>query len=448
MNASQLIDRIKLKYDIKREYFTVVIPVILALLLVISAIMSGHTLSVFATTTTSASDQAAKEKLQQYQEYQKAVAAAEGVPYESQESTDTATATPKYDLDHYFIYAALIAMTPYSIDRFLQRREKKKNEEDFTQFLFKMSELMRAGIDPIKSVIELSRTDMGSLNKHIALAASAMVLGSSFEEGMRRVALSMKSELITRYIDLIVQASNMGGSVHNLILKASEDMRAMIMIDREMEGNLQQYVFIFYLGQMILIVTAYILSTSLFPELLGSSASSSLFGDMSNLHYQEGFFHMLIINAMIGGIIIGKICEGSAKDGLKHSVVLILISYLACVVLILPTSSGSGDSITLVSGGSQLGLINSPLIMPIEFHLQDASGNPKVNENIYFSGDPACKLSPESGLTDTNGNITVRVTIGSTTGMYTITAMENNDTVASAHVWGVVSMLTKSSEGG
>jgi flagellar protein FlaJ len=447
MNARQLIGSIRLKYDIKREYFTVAIPVTLALLLVIGAYMSGHTLSML-TSPPSPGQLAAEEKIKNYQEYQKALQAAEGnsnYAGGTTTTTETTPVAPMLDLDHYLIYAALVAMTPYSVDRFLQRREKKRNEEDFTQFLFKMSELMRAGIDPIKSVIELSRSELGSLNKHIALAASAMVIGNSFDEGMRRVSKSLDSELITKYIDLIVQASNMGGSVHNLILKASEDMRAMIMLDREMEGNLQQYVFIFYLGQIILIVTAYILSTSLFPQLLGTS-SSSLFGDMSNLHYQQGFFHMLIINAMIGGIIIGKICEGSAKDGLKHSVVLIVISYVACLMLILPTSV-TQDSITAVSGGGQLGLIKMPLGEPIQFHLQDAGGNPKPNAMVYFSSDPYSKLLPASSLTDAHGNVTVSVTLGTTPGMYTISAKENNDTVASVHVWGVVTMPTKSSGG-
>lgn len=282
---------------------------------------------------------------------------------------------------------------------------------------------MRAGIDPIKSVIELSRTDLGSLNKHISLAASAMVIGNSFEEGMRRVSKSLESTLIAKYIDLIVQASNTGGAVHNLILKASEDMRSMIMIEREMQGNLQQYVLIFYFAQVILIVMVYILSTQMFPFLSGPGMQQ-LFGSagVGDINYQQGFFHMLIINAMIGGVIIGKITEGSAKDGLKHSVILTIVSYLACVLIIIPASGPAHVTIAVMSGDQQTGLVGMPITDPIVFNVLNAQGIPSSGTIVSFHISPSGNVTPAFDTTDNGGNVTVKVLLGDVPGTYTITA--------------------------
>ncbi len=419
----QQIDLIKIKYDIKREYFTIGIPVIIALLLVVGAFMSGHTL-IEEKGSGSADDKSDRQKA--LEELMKQM--------EAEESGGSSTASPvedekplppkkTADLDNFLVFATIIALSPYSVDRFLQRRRKKRNEEEFAQFLFKMSEMMRAGIDPIKSVVELSKTDLGTIKGPINLAASTLLLGGSFEEGMNKAAKAINSELAARYIQLVVQASYMGGQVSNLILKASEDMRSMIKIEREMEGNLQQYVMIFYFAQIILIVMVYILSTQLFPFLVGEGMSQMFGGGgMADINYLQLFFHLLIINGLIGGIIVGKIAEGSAKDGLKHSVVLVTVSYLACVFLLFPGVGADVVTINILSGDSQTGMVGMQLDKPIMFQVLDPQGEPKPNAVLSINLTPAGKLDKSFYTTDKTGNVSVIVTLGTLEGDYKITA--------------------------
>lgn len=413
------LDLLKLKYDIKREYFTVGIPVILALLLVVGAYMSGHTL--FDEQGSATEQKSDRQKA--LEELMKQMAEEEGTSLPTVEEEQSAAPAKTPDLDNYLVFAAIIALTPYSVDRFLQRRQKKRNEEEFSQFLFKMSEMMRAGIDPIKAVVELSKTDLGGIKGHVNLAASTLILGGSFEEGMRKTAKAMNSELASKYIQLVIQASYMGGQVSNLILKASEDMRSMIKIEREMEGNLQQYVMIFYFAQIILIVMIYILSTQLFPFLTGEGMAQ-LFGGggLGEINYTQLFFHLLIINGLIGGIIVGKIAEGSAKDGLKHSVVLTVISYLACVFLLFPSVGASALTINIVSGNAQAGMVGMEIDNPIIFQVLDANGDPKSSTVLNISLTPAGKLDKSFYTTDKEGNVSVIVTLGMEEGTYEITA--------------------------
>ena len=432
------IETIQLKYTIRREYFTVGIPVVVAVMLVMFAVMTGHTL--FEDKNGKGAEISDREKA--LQELMEQMAEEEGGDVSNliSDTTGTTTKTPepvagKVDLDHYLIFASIIAMTPFSIDRFFWRREKKKNEEDFSQFLFKLSELMRAGIDPIKSVVELSKSDLGSIKKHITLAASALVLGHSFEEGMKKTSASLKSELISRYIDLVVQASYTGGSVSNLILKASEDMRSMIMIEREMRGNLQQYVMIFYFAQLILIVMVYILSTQLFP-FLTDSGMKALFGGagIGDLNYKQGFFHLLIINALIGGVIIGKITEGSAKDGLKHSVILTIVSYLACVLIIMPAATGDAVTIKVVAGDGQTTIAGMPPENPVTFQVLDQQGKPKSGVFLDLQITPSGTIPDKMSTSDKNGNVTVKVMSGDAPGTYQVIAKSGSATATATIV--------------
>lgn len=413
----ETIDRLVFKYDIKKEYFTVVLPVLIGLTIILVAFMTGHTLTAQNTTEDNADKQKAMEEMMKELNMTDDTVAS---------STQTAAKAPPSfpDLDHYIIYGVIIACIPFSIDRFFERRKHMKYEDDFTQFLFKLSEMMRAGIDPIKSVIELSKTDVGSLTPYVKTAASMMVLGRSFEEGMKNMSSSLHSEMISKYVELVIQASYMGGSVHDLILKASEDMRTMLVIENEMLGNLKQYTVIFYLAQAIIIFIAYVLSAQLIPFIQGPG-SSSIFGsgDLQKIDFTHSFFHLIMINAAIGGLIIGKISEGSMKDGFKHSVILMSVSYLICVVAIIPLSAGSSDYIiTPISGDNQTTMPGTMLKDPIVFKVTDSKGNPVPNTNIQFTIEPSGTIRPSYMKTDNSSLASIRVTLGIQDSEYTITA--------------------------
>ncbi|HVP93619.1 MAG TPA: type II secretion system F family protein, partial [Methanoregulaceae archaeon] len=323
------IERLQIKYDLKREYFTIGIPVVIAILMIIIAFGLGQVeLPGAANQTAQISD---KEKA--YQELMAQLNAENGVTQNTSLTTQPiATPNQKWGLDQILIFATLIAIIPYSVDITIQKRKTRRKEELYTEFLFKLSELMRGGLDPIKAVKELSKTDMGDLSPHVKMAATALTFGKSFEESMKRMAASLHSEIIRRYTSLVVQASYSGGSVSDLILKSSEDMRSIIGIEREKEGSLSQYTFIFYFAQGIIVFIAYIMITSLLPYLSGMGGTTLLGGgtnQLAGMNFALGFFHLLMINAFFGGLIIGKITEGDAKYGLKHSAILMIGCYIA-----------------------------------------------------------------------------------------------------------------------
>jgi flagellar protein FlaJ len=206
-------------------------------------------------------------------------------------------------------------------------------------------------------------------------------------------------------------------------------MRSIISIEREKEGNLHQYVMIFYFAQAIIIFIVYILSTSLLPfvEQLGAT---QMFGktDIGNIDFARGFFHMIILNSLFGGLIIGKISEGDARYGLKHVVVLVTVGYIASALFILPPpveQVGPKVNITVVSGDQQQGFASLPLSSPIIFKLTDASGNPVNSTQVAFSITPSGSVNPTTDTSDDNGLVQVKPVMGTDAGTYFIVAKAN-----------------------
>jgi flagellar protein FlaJ len=424
----ELAERIRILYNPPREYFTIVLPVFLAILLLLGAILAGYTFHG----TQKQQQQGDSAKVQQLKELQAAMEQTSGG---SANTTvpETSPSPPKMGLDEILVFAVLIAMTPYAIDITLQKRSTRRKEELYTEFLFKLSELMRGGLDPIKSVKELSKTDLGVLTPHIRIASTSMVYGKSFEESMKSMAKSLHSELISRYTTLVIQASYSGGSVADLILKASEDMRSIISIEREKEGNLSQYVMIFYFAQGIIVFIIYTLSTSLLP-FVQQLGATSIFGganQLASLDFNRGFFHMIMINSFFGGLIIGKISEGDARYGLKHAVVLMIFGYIACAMFILPPpASNAQQSIKIIPVANES--INAypslPLKDPVSFLVTDTNGNPVNSTVVQFSIVPSGSVKPSSDTSDNQGIVKAKVTVGDAAGTYIVIASSNGVT--------------------
>ncbi|MEA1870564.1 MAG: type II secretion system F family protein [Euryarchaeota archaeon] len=414
---------IKLKYDIKREYATVAIPVLAAIILVIAAALTGHVFTIQEESGAGAVSGKDDARLAAYQALVEEVGEDEGGG--SMEAAETTPGTKqKDDMDRIIVFAVLIAIIPYSIDTYRQKRLLKKREVAYSEFLFKLSELMRGGIDPIRGVIDLSTTDLGAITYNVRGAASAMVLGHSFSDAMNGMAEALGSNLITRYTALVVQAAYTGGAVADLILRTSEDMRAVIGIEREKEGNLKQYVVIFYLAQGIIVMLAYILSTKLLPLIQGMGMEL-LFGNagVAEIDFKRGFFHMIMLNALFGGIIIGQITEGEMKHGLKHSAILIIACYIVCTTLMLPSPGAAEMRIELVSGGGQEGFGGLPLSDQIVFNVTDLEGNPAPDVYVKVSISPDGSVNPRIVKTGPDGLVTVTAIPGMEEGVYVVEAV-------------------------
>lgn len=441
-----LIDRyifiIKVRFNLKREYFTLGVPILLAILFLLGTMLAGHTFPEIWGGGNNSSSGGATDKMTAYQQLLADMADQEnGTSSTSTENITRAGTLPEEkksndDMDQMLVVAFVIATLPYSIDVLMQKRRLKKQEVAFSQLLYKLSELMRGGIDPIKGIISISRGELGAIKKEVQDCASSLVLGHSLEYAMDRLNAAIGSKLVSKYIDIIVQAAHTGGNVSDLVFRTSEDMRAVISLERDKESNLKQYAIVFYLAQGIMIMLVYILSTSLLPmvQTMGQGMGnmgggmSSMGGltigsqGLSDINFKLGFFHMIILNALLGGMIIGMITEGDLKQGLKHANFLLVGSYLTCLVFILPVPPVPTYNITVVSGGDQVLDVGERVTEPIVLNITDnTAGAPAKMVYVKISSSPL-GVGVTSGNTDNNGQYTVNPSIPKQKGVYLIKA--------------------------
>ena len=323
------------RMNVKREYFTVIIPLLIATLIIVLALLVVPT------------------------QLENGWGVEPGV---TPEESDNSSAVVKHVLppaeerntlpvSHVLVATAvIIGLAPYGFDVYRQKRKRIRYEQDFSRFLFELAELLRGGLDPVAGVIELASSStpevykrMESLAPQIDLLAKQLQWGMTFEEGMYDLAKRLKSELIAKYSDLVVRASRIGGQIGEVILQCSDDMEKTFMLEREKDAELREYITIIYIAQFTLVGLLVLLLKLVIPALQALSFEATG-GGLAGLgfsirpvkiNFPQSFFHLIMINGFASGIIGGVMSEGDALQGLKHTVILMAASLIVCLLFFL-----------------------------------------------------------------------------------------------------------------
>jgi mono/diheme cytochrome c family protein len=87
-----------------------------------------------------------------------------------------------------------------------------------------------------------------------------------------------------------------------------------------------------------------------------------------------------------------------------------------------PGPTAFGAAIVESSGGKQLGETGTTLSQPVVMQVNDEQGNTVTGASVQMSGPLGVGFDPATGLTDSSGQFTTNVTLGSMAGRYQIMA--------------------------
>lgn len=252
--------------------------------------------------------------------------------------------TAPYSAELIIVIALFIALLPYAIYAQREKSTIARYERAFSQFLFEMSDAMRGGIDPAKALVELSKTDIGILGKHLRIAAKGIEMGRPFEEMINVMVKPIKSDLIKRYASLIGESAKVGGEISLVVHRAAKDMDDLIKIEQERSRNLMGQATTIYIAFGVMLVIIYQL-ISLYPSLgsvdFGSiggsldSTSAPTVAKMSFVTLKKCFLDLVIVNSIGNGILIGLFTNGKIRYGLMHSLIMVLASTMFFFVAVL-----------------------------------------------------------------------------------------------------------------
>ena len=87
-----------------------------------------------------------------------------------------------------------------------------------------------------------------------------------------------------------------------------------------------------------------------------------------------------------------------------------------------PTPTAFGTALVESSGGKQIGGVGTTLPQPVVVQVNDDQGNGVAGAPVEFTGPRGVSFDPASGVTDSSGQFTTNVMLGSMAGRYQLGA--------------------------
>jgi flagellar protein FlaJ len=104
-------------------------------------------------------------------------------------------------------------------------------------------------------------------------------------------------------------------------------IQTTLLLDKERRNQTRPYIAIIYVAFFVFLFTIILLFRSFFINMEGLPTLSKTVTSPEEM--QRMFFHLASIQAFFGGLIAGKMGEGTINAGLKHSIAMMLCGYIA-----------------------------------------------------------------------------------------------------------------------
>jgi archaeal flagellar protein FlaJ len=238
-----------------------------------------------------------------------------------------------------FFFAILVVIVPSAILDLQHQRWISSIEDQLPLLVRGVAESQETGMTLIKALEKVVDNKMvsGPLAKEVKQMVVQMAWGTSFEDALTNFKNRIQSPIVNRFCVLVLEASHSGGTIKKVFTATSGFMEEMKEMDRDTSAQMKPYTIVIYAAFLVFIVTAILLVTSFFAPMEGSQqiGTNTSIGGVGQLN--DFFYKNMMVSALTGGLMAGKIGERRVAAGLKHSIILIVLGFVIFLIAIPPT---------------------------------------------------------------------------------------------------------------
>ncbi len=202
-------------------------------------------------------------------------------------------------------------------------RRASEIENSIPDFLRQLSSMLKVGLSLENALIDMSNHGKGPLYDELRRVVVEIRMGKSLDESFNNMAMRLNSKDLERSFKIILNARKSGGSLSDVILDVSDDLRAMLILKRERKASVMMSI-------MFLIIA----STFAAPFALGMVGVYSSFmielgkgGTICEVAPLAAEIY-LIIHSICAGFLIALIMYGDLKRGLRYSIPITCSAFL------------------------------------------------------------------------------------------------------------------------
>jgi flagellar protein FlaJ len=246
--------------------------------------------------------------------------------------------------DRLIVLGLVISLSPSAAVEYLDLRWQRGIDKNIPRLLREIAESGRTGLTLTRAIEVSADRDYGPLTAELKRVLAQISWGSTLEEAMRTFATRARTKLAQRVATLITEVARSGGDTREIMEQVNRHIGELQSIDRERYAQMRPYAVVVYVAFGVFLFTDIMLIRTFFTQIqqlqsqvLQSSGGGGVFGGAGTADInllKMILFHATIIEGIFGGIIAGKMSEAKMGAGLKHTVMLLLITFLAFYIFV------------------------------------------------------------------------------------------------------------------
>ncbi len=249
-----------------------------------------------------------------------------------------------------FIGGIIAIVVPLAMLDLKLARRRESIDRNLPIFLLALSSSVQSGQTLLRSIGEVADRNMGALTPELKNLRANISWGMSTEDAFANFIQRAGTRLSRRVMVLLQLTMQIGGDIADTLEVIQRHVTEMANLEKERKSELQPYIFTIYISFAVFLAITAILVSQFFSELEnvqeslkesvkksgGGTGGLSMFSTLININVnsiKQIMFHMAIVEAVIGGLAAGKIGEASFVAGVKHIVVMVVISVIAFAMI-------------------------------------------------------------------------------------------------------------------
>jgi flagellar protein FlaJ len=234
--------------------------------------------------------------------------------------------------------AILVMIVPSAILDYLNQKWVSAIEKQMPLLVRGVAESQETGLTIIGALEKVVEDKMVGkpLSEEVRKLTVQMSWGTSFEGALTKFKMRIGSPIVSRFCALVLEASRSGGQIKRVFTGTSGFMEEMKELNEDTDAQMRPYIIVIYAAFLVFLFTAIILVRSFFAPLEGYPQILSQTSIVGVREFKEFFYKNMMVSAVTGGLMAGKIGERRVIGGLKHAIVLIAVGYGAFFALIPP----------------------------------------------------------------------------------------------------------------
>ena len=235
-------------------------------------------------------------------------------------------------LDDFVFFALVTLISPVAFLNYVDYRWRKAVDEHLPDLFRSMVQAQETGMTLPKALEEAAKRDYGPLTSELKRMTVQISWGASFEEALLAFGSRVGTVLTLRTMPMIIEASRSGGRVEKVFDPMGKFIQTTLLLEKERKTQTRPYIAIIYVALFVFLFTIVLLFKTFFTSIEGVPMLVTPTASPADL--ERIFFHMTMVQSFFGGLVAGKMGEGSVYAGLKHSLVMMILGYVALRVFL------------------------------------------------------------------------------------------------------------------